>query len=136
MQKFVDRMIEKYLTKAIERITLEVCSKHFDQVFKDHCDTDILNDTTIGATYRVLQEITIKEVRSFLDQQLEEVNVTKAARKENIFSDILWDLWYEFEENLYFDDYVESFIGDERYSKEAQLYKDGVLDENGDYIKR
>lgn len=135
MQKLVERLIEKYLLKDITRITLKVCGERFDEAFKESCKLDSKRNTTIGHTFEKIQELALIEVVDFMGDYLEEINLTRAMSQENPFKDVLWDLWDEAKEYFYFNDYIESILGDEWHDKQVELTKAGILDEDGDIKK-
>src|ERR1043165_3502539 len=117
MQKIMDKLIAKYLLEDIKRITLAVYKEKFDEVFKAYCHAQQSNDTTIGMTFKKLEELALIEIVDFFGDNLEEINLTRAMSKENPFRDVLWDLWYEAKEYLYFNDYIAEILGDERHDK-------------------
>jgi len=139
MHKRCEELIDKHLTKMAGCITLEVCEKNFDRVFKEVCDQGSPNDTTIGATYRRLEKMAIEAVNVKFEEYKEEVTsemgIVKSSPHGNPFALIAYELWENF---LYYYDIrglVESFIGDEWSEKQVKMTKSGILDEHGD-IKR
>lgn len=136
MQKIIDRLIEKHLTKDITRITLAVYKDKFDEVFKESCEPRSDKNTTIGRTFKKISELALIEVVDFMGNHLEDINLRSAMSKGNPFYDVLWDFWYDAKDYLYFNDYIDSILGDEWHDKQEELTKAGILDEHGDYIKQ
>lgn len=140
MQKLVETLITKHLTKPIGNITLEICLKHFDLVFKTACNQDNGNDTTIGATYRILEKMANEAVslkmNELMNEVTDEMGIVKRSPHNNPFAAIAYAIWEDF---LYYYDIkgiVESYISDEWQATEALLIEKGVLDHNGDFIKK
>lgn len=134
MQKIIDRLIEKHLMKDLNRITLTIYKERFDGLFKECCQSKENNDTTIGRTFKKIEELALIEVVDFFGDYLEEINLTRSMSKENPFRDVLFELWYEAKDYLYFNDYITSILGDEQHDKQQELTKAGILDQEGDYI--
>lgn len=140
MQKLAERLIEKHVGNLILDITLEVCDKHFDQCFREACESPNPKDTTIGTCYRKLEQIANKEVErtlnDFLSEVTSEMGIVKSTTTKNPFAAVAYGLWDEF---LYYYDikgYVENIIGDEWGHKLAKLQQDGILDAEGDYTRK
>lgn len=136
MEKIIERLIEKHLLKDITRITLAVYKDKFEEVFKESCEAKADRNTTIGRTFKKLEELALIEVVDFMGDYLEEINLTRAMSRENPFREVLWDLWYDAKDYFYFNDYIASILGDEWHDKQEELTKAGILDEHGDYIKQ
>lgn len=139
MHKLTEKLIEKHLSKVIYETTLEVCEKYFDICFKEACESPDPKDTTIGTCYRKLEVLANKTVNLRLDALMNEVtdemSLVKCSPTQNPFADIAFKLWVEF---MYYYDikgYVENAIYDEWNEKQEKLTKQGILNEEGDYIK-
>ena len=135
MEKLIERLIEKHLMKDLTRITLAVYKDKFDEVFKECCKTKSDKNTTIGRTFRKLEELALIEVVDFMGNWLEEINLSRAMSRNNPFYNVLFDFWYDAKDYLYFNDYIAAILGDEWHDKQEELTKAGILDENGDYIE-
>lgn len=139
MQKLAERLIEKNLSKVIAEITLDICERYFDVCFKEACDSPNPKDTTLGTCYRKLEALSIKTAAIRLDALLyevtNEIGLMSCSSTNNPFAKIAFGLWDEF---LYYYDikgYVENVIGDEWHEKQEKLFREGILNEHGDYIK-
>lgn len=132
----MDRLIERHLMKDINRITLAVYKDNFDEVFNESCEPIQDKNTTIGRTFKKLSNLALIEVVDFMDNHLEDINLTRAMSKENPFYNVLCDLWDDAKDYLYFNDYITSILDDECQDKLEEFYKAGILDEHGDYIKQ
>lgn len=138
MHKKSEELMDKHLSQAIYRMVSEVCERKFDEVFEERCTLDNENDTTIGATMRILEAMALEVVEDRLENQIKEISdemeIVNATTTFNPYAKIAYLLWHEF---LYYHDikgYVENAIGDEWGERQEALTKNGVLDEHGDYI--
>lgn len=134
MEKLAERLIEKYLLKDITRLTLEVYFREFDNVLKECCNSNIVNDTTLGCVFRKIELIALERVIGFMEIQKEKISIH--INSGNPFDMLIDALFDEFNEHLSFRYYVSSILDDERNKKEIELQKLGLIDENGDYIAR
>ena len=137
MHKLAYELIDKHISKAILEITLEVCSKNFDEVFKAACQFPAKNDTTIGTCYRSLEALANEVVASRLEAKLEEVTdemgMVRRTTTANPFAELAYDLWETFLEYYDVKGYVENVIADEWQEKLVKLQQDGILNDEGDY---
>jgi hypothetical protein len=140
MYKFAEKITDKYLTKIIGEITLNVFDNNFEEIFKYFCETGTFNNSTIGATCAKLQKMAIEEVNKVFDKQIDKINYEvweiKDNNRENIFSTLLSLVWNEFIDYTFINEIVGSFIDDQCGQKQEELEAQGILDFNGDYINK
>lgn len=138
--KLAERLIEKHLSKLILEITLETCDKYFDQCFKEACQSPSASDTTLHDCYHKLKKFALSSVtirlNSLMDETTDEMKNVKYSPTQNPFAAIAYTLWEEFMRYFDVDGYVENTIWEEYVDKKEKLEKEGIIDENGDYIKK
>ena len=139
MHKVAEKLVERYLSKVILEITLEVCNKNFDEVFREACKSPNPKDTTIGTCYRNLERMANEEVQSRLNEMIKEVSgemgIVECSPHGNPFAKIACNLWETFLDYYDTKGYVENIIGEEWEEKQAKLQQDGILDAEGDYTR-
>lgn len=135
MQKLVERLTEKYLLKDIRRITLQVYHSNFDRVFNECCESREENNTTIGCAFDIIERNALYDVNRFMDGKIKSITFTLNTLTGNpfdLFIDSMWDVANEY---LSFKEYVLSILDEERGEKEAELWRLGIINIDGDYMK-
>jgi len=135
-QKFSETLIERFLSKKAYEITTKVCKDNFDQVFSEASKIDDPNDTTLGITFRKLEEIAQGEIADWVKIQQDEINIFGLCSRENPFLGIVDALLSEFEYYLDYAWMVDEVIGDEWHEKQEELEKAGIVDKHGDIIRK
>lgn len=138
MNKFVETLIEKHISKVVYEITIEVCNKDFDEVFAHFKSNKPINDTTIGATFRELEkrsnEVVSLRLGDFLNEITDEMGMVRRTTTNNPFAELAYNLWEGFLDRYDIKGDVETQIGEEYWEKREQLQKAGILDAEGDAI--
>ncbi len=140
MYKLSEQLIDKHLSKIIREITLEVCEKCFDTFFKVACHKPDPNDTTIGTCYKFLgklaNDVVISHLETKMEKVTEEMGTVRRTIIDNPFAGLSYDLWDNFLEHYNTKGWVDSIISDHYQDKLIELQKNGILDAEGNYIKK
>lgn len=135
MQKLAERLIDKYLFPMMQETATNIFKRDFESAFKACCLNNTSKDTTLGATFAVLEEKAFKEIKEIIEKLKDNTSVYQIMTKQDNLRDIAYDLLEEFYEYLDIKSYVSSILGDEWWDKQKELEEKGILDEHGDYIK-
>lgn len=140
MQKLTENLIEGYLIKPMMEICFNVVEEHFDACFENACSYPNENDTTIGQTCRSLEKIADKIARDKFDTLIEEVSsemaIVSCSPSSNPFSKIACHLWESFLERYTIRGFAEGLIYDECVEKFDSLIAEGILNSEGDYVRK
>lgn len=140
MQKFSEILIESYLTTPMIQICSQVVKEHFDFCFEEACSNPNEKDTTIGQTCRILEQIADKKAKEKFDALLKEVDsemaIVACSPTANPFSKIALSLWESFLERYSIRGFAEGLIYDECVERFDALKAKGLLDSEGDYVRK
>ncbi len=134
MNKFSERLMEKRIVPMIKRKCNGIMEEKFIQCFNNSCINKPINDTTIGHTFRELEKIVLREVE---EDYLHMKNNTLIKSMDDEFdslTDLLIDMMEEFEYYMDFKGWIESILSDEFQDKKEELLKNGIIDQNGDFM--
>jgi hypothetical protein len=132
MQQLAEKLIDKHLSKKIEDITKKVCLDNFESVFDKIKNLKLCDGELLHLVYERLEYFSIEKV----NKELASPDFVFAdLPRDNIYYDIVTDLFDSFQYYIDFRPYVSNYIYDQYYDKRIELVSRGVIDYHGNYIK-
>ena len=140
MKKFTETLIEGFLTVPMIEICSKVVREHFDACFEDACSNPDQRDTTIGKTCRSLEKIADQHAKfkfdSFIKEVSAEMAIVECSPNSNPFSRIACYLWESFLERYTIRGFADGLIYDECVERFDDLKSKGILNSEGDYVRK
>lgn len=140
MQRITEDLIEKFLTKEMISICCSVVEDHFEECFEDACSNPHEKDTTLGQTCRYLEKIADERAKNtfnyLIDQISEEMRKVRNFPMNNPFAKIAYSLWDEFLERYSIKGFSSGILYDECVERFDALKAKGILDSEGDYVRK
>lgn len=130
-----DRYFEKLGDIHLSRFIRHECDKfldeNFDSTFNELCKKDIENDHTLNATFSKL----IKKCFLGLKKQISDLFCIHTLTRNPAYY-VIDHFIYDFLEDFDLRYFIEEFISDRYLEKFEKLYKEGVINSDGDFIKK
>lgn len=134
MNKIAESLTERYVLETIRKEALRVFKQRFIEAFKACCESKDEQDTTIGQTFKLLNQMAIIQVNLVIDELFEDLRIySYSDNKANPLLKVLDSLLNSYSDYMDIKGWVESVIDDEYHDKKEELIGMGLIDSEGDY---